>query len=75
MNSQEMKTARSFILFACAAAIAGAEPVAEKAATPPAMAWIPGGTFLMGTDEKESFPNEGLPTSFRSRVFGWMCTM
>src|SRR5271170_5492939 len=55
---QEMKTARSFILLACAAAVAGAEPVAEKAATPPAMAWIPGGTFLMGTNDKESFPNE-----------------
>jgi hypothetical protein len=25
---------------------------------PPGMAWIPGGTFLMGTNEKESFPNE-----------------
>ena len=25
---------------------------------PPAMVWIPGGTFLMGTNEKESFPNE-----------------
>ena len=22
------------------------------------MAWIPGGTFLMGTNDKESFPNE-----------------
>jgi formylglycine-generating enzyme len=26
--------------------------------TPPGMAWIPGGTFLMGTNDKESFPNE-----------------
>jgi formylglycine-generating enzyme required for sulfatase activity len=26
--------------------------------TPPAMAWIPGGPFLMGTNDKESFPNE-----------------
>jgi len=25
---------------------------------PPEMAWIPGGTFLMGTNDKESFPNE-----------------
>jgi formylglycine-generating enzyme required for sulfatase activity len=25
---------------------------------PPAMVWIPGGTFLMGTNDKESFPNE-----------------
>jgi formylglycine-generating enzyme len=25
---------------------------------PPAMVWIPGGTFLMGTNEKASFPNE-----------------
>ena len=24
----------------------------------PGMAWIPGGTFLMGTDDKASFPNE-----------------
>jgi formylglycine-generating enzyme required for sulfatase activity len=26
--------------------------------TPPGMAWIPGGAFLMGTNDKESFPNE-----------------
>jgi formylglycine-generating enzyme required for sulfatase activity len=25
---------------------------------PPAMVWIPGGTFLMGTNDKESFPSE-----------------
>src|SRR5271165_1432605 len=25
---------------------------------PPAMAWIPGGAFLMGTNDKDSFPNE-----------------
>src|SRR5438132_13705647 len=25
---------------------------------PPAMVWIPGGTFLMRTNDKESFPNE-----------------
>jgi formylglycine-generating enzyme len=25
---------------------------------PPSMVWIPGGTFLMGTNDKESFPNE-----------------
>jgi formylglycine-generating enzyme len=25
---------------------------------PPGMAWIPRGTFLMGTNDKESFPNE-----------------
>jgi formylglycine-generating enzyme required for sulfatase activity len=55
---QEMKTARSFILLACVAAVAGAEPAAEKAAAPPAMTWIPGGTFLMGTDDTASFPNE-----------------
>jgi formylglycine-generating enzyme required for sulfatase activity len=30
---------------------------AERKA-PPDMAWIPGGTFLMGTNDKESFPNE-----------------
>ena len=53
-----MKTALSFILLACAAAVAGAEPVAEKAAAPAAMAWIPGGTFLMGTNDKESMANE-----------------
>ena len=55
-----MKTALSFILLllACAAGVPGAGPVAEKAAAPPAMAWIPGGTFLMGTNDKESFPNE-----------------
>src|SRR5260370_40045986 len=26
--------------------------------SPPAMVWIPEGTFLMGTNDKESFPNE-----------------
>jgi formylglycine-generating enzyme required for sulfatase activity len=26
--------------------------------TIPGMAWIPGGTFLMGTNDKDSFPNE-----------------
>jgi formylglycine-generating enzyme len=26
--------------------------------TPPGMAWIPGGAFLMGTNDKESFPDE-----------------
>jgi sulfatase modifying factor 1 len=31
-------------------------PARRKA--PPGMAWIPGGTFLMGTNEKESFLNE-----------------
>src|SRR6516162_3151373 len=25
---------------------------------PPEMVWISGGTFLMGTNDKESFPNE-----------------
>ena len=30
--------------------------VSKKA--PPGMAWIPEGTFLMGTNDKESFPNE-----------------
>jgi formylglycine-generating enzyme len=25
---------------------------------PPAMAWITGGTFLMGTNDEENFPNE-----------------
>src|SRR5690242_12414058 len=25
---------------------------------PPGMVWIPGGTFLMGTDDVSSFPNE-----------------
>jgi formylglycine-generating enzyme required for sulfatase activity len=53
-----MKIAQYFILLACAAAVAGADPVAEKAAAPPAMAWISGGTFLMGTDDVSSFPNE-----------------
>jgi len=36
------------------------EPSADQVRrkTPPGMAWIPGGTFLMGTNDKESFPNE-----------------
>ena len=32
------------------------DPVSGQA--PPGMAWIPGGTFLMGTNDRESFPNE-----------------
>ena len=43
---------------------------------PPGTVWIPAeGTFLMGTNDKESFPNDDPPTSFRSGVFGWMNTM
>jgi formylglycine-generating enzyme required for sulfatase activity len=36
------------------------EPSGDQARrqAPPAMVWIPGGTFLMGTNDKESFPNE-----------------
>jgi formylglycine-generating enzyme required for sulfatase activity len=29
-----------------------------RTTAPPAMVWIPGGTFLMGTNDKNSFPNE-----------------
>ena len=37
----------------------------------PGMAWIPGGTFLMGTDDKESFPNER-PAHFVQIQGFWM---
>ncbi len=30
----------------------------DRRLAPPGTVWIPGGTFLMGTDDKESFPNE-----------------
>jgi formylglycine-generating enzyme required for sulfatase activity len=35
---------------------APSDPSGRKA--PPGMAWIPGGAFLMGTNDMESFPNE-----------------
>jgi formylglycine-generating enzyme len=38
---------------------------------PPAMVWIPGGTFLMGTNDKESFPNER-PAHFVQVQGFWM---
>src|SRR5260370_28534655 len=38
---------------------------------PPAMVWIPGGTFLMGTNDKESFPNEQ-PAHFVQVQGFWM---
>lgn len=36
------------------------EPSTDQARrkTPPGMAWIPAGTFLMGTNDQKSFPNE-----------------
>jgi formylglycine-generating enzyme required for sulfatase activity len=42
---------------------------------PPGMVWIPGGTFLMGTNQTESFLMSGLLTLSRLLVFGWMSTM
>jgi sulfatase modifying factor 1 len=38
---------------------------------PPGMVWIPGGTFLMGTNDKESFPNER-PAHFVQVQGFWM---
>src|SRR5258706_14642299 len=38
---------------------------------PPGMVWIPGGTFLMGTNDKESFPNERPAHFVRVQGF-WM---
>src|SRR5215469_7388293 len=38
---------------------------------PPGMAWIPGGAFLMGTNDKESFPNERPAHLVQVRGF-WM---
>ncbi len=38
---------------------------------PPEMVWIPGGTFLMGTNDKESFPNER-PAHFVQIQGFWM---
>jgi formylglycine-generating enzyme len=38
---------------------------------PPGMAWIQGGAFLMGTNEKESFPNERPAHLVQVRAF-WM---
>src|SRR5437763_11769281 len=40
-------------------------------AAPPGMAWIAGGTFLMGTDDKEGFPNERPAHLVRVQGF-WM---
>jgi len=38
---------------------------------PPAMVWIPGGAFLMGTNDRESFPNERPAHLVRVQGF-WM---
>jgi formylglycine-generating enzyme required for sulfatase activity len=38
---------------------------------PPAMVWIPGGMFLIGTNDKESFPNERLAHLVQVEGF-WM---
>jgi formylglycine-generating enzyme len=38
---------------------------------PPGMAWIPGGAFLMGTNDKDSFPNER-PAHFVKVQGFWM---
>src|SRR4029077_12057314 len=38
---------------------------------PPGMLWIPGDTFLMGTNDKESFPNER-PAHFVQVQGFWM---
>ena len=38
---------------------------------PPGMVWIPGSTFLMGTNDKESFPNER-PAHFVQVQGFWM---
>jgi formylglycine-generating enzyme len=38
---------------------------------PPGMVWIPGGTFLMGTNDKESFSNER-PAHFVQIQGFWM---
>jgi len=51
------------------------EQVRRKA--PPGMVWIPGGTFLilMGTNDKDSFPNERPAHLVQVQGFGWMSTM
>src|SRR5258708_18124804 len=36
---------------------------------PLGMIWIPGGTFLMGTNDKESFPNTRPPSFVQSPAF------
>ncbi len=44
---------------------------AQPTAAPPGMVWIPGGEFVMGTDDPQSFPNER--PAHRVRVDGfWM---
>ena len=42
-----------------------------RTTAPPAMVWIPGGTFLMGTNDKNSFPNERPPHLVQVEGF-WM---
>jgi len=50
--------------------VAGVLPEADTNATAPAgMVWIPAGEFTMGTDDSDSFPNEG--PAHRVRVEGF----
>lgn len=56
------------LLSALFAAPVGAQK-APAAESPPGMRWIPGGVFLMGTDDPDSFPNER--PAHRVRVSGF----
>ena len=68
------------LMFLCASATPAvkADPAAQpapgsggKGAAPPAMAWVPGGEFTMGTDDVRSFPNER--PAHRMKIDGfWM---
>jgi formylglycine-generating enzyme required for sulfatase activity len=42
---------------------------------PPGMVWIPGDTFLTGTNDKESFPNERTAHLVQVQGFGSMSMM
>lgn len=48
-----------FLSFGLVSTCVGADlPLAAAAEKPPGMAWVPGGEFAMGTDDKEAYPAE-----------------